>query len=148
MLITDIKHIIEQGESETIEFKQSFNKSVIETLTAFSNSKGGQVLIGVDNSGMLKGVSITEETVQKWINEIKQNTKPQVIPNVDIYKTENKTIVVLTVIEYPIKPVSYKDKYYKRVLNSNHKMSLTEVANEHLRTINGSWDYYPTQIIA
>jgi hypothetical protein len=43
---------------------------------------------------------------------------------------------------YPIKPIAYKDKYYKRILNSNHKMSLTEVANEHLRTISGGWDYY------
>ncbi len=66
-----------------------------------------------------------------------------VIPNADLYKIDNKQIVNFSIIEYPIKPVSYKDKYFKRVLNSNHKMSLSEVANEYLRTINGSWDYYP-----
>jgi len=142
-MLSEIKNIISNGENETVEFKQSFTKAVIETLVAFSNTNGGQVFIGVDNNGKIKGVSITEETVQKWINEIKQNTNPQVIPNADVYKINKKQIVVLTAIEYPIKPVSSKDKYYKRVLNSNHKMSLTEVANEHLRTINGSWDYYP-----
>ena len=139
---SDLQNIILQGETETVEFKQSFNKTVIETLVAFSNTKGGKVLLGVKNDKTIVGVSITEETVQKWINEIKQNTEPAIIPDVDIYKADNKQIVVFSVIEFPIKPVSFKDKFYKRVINSNHKMSLTEVANIHLQTINGSWDFY------
>jgi len=143
MNLNELQNIISQGENETVEFKQSFSKTVIETLVAFSNTKGGQVLIGIDNSSTVKGVSISEETVQKWLNEIKQNTNPQIIPNVDIFEQEQKFVVALIAIEYPIKPVSYKDKYYKRVQNSNHKMSLSEVANEHLRTISSSWDYYP-----
>ena len=38
-------------ESRHIEFKPNFNEDVIETLVAFANSKGGKVLIGVDNKG-------------------------------------------------------------------------------------------------
>ena len=139
----DIINIINKGESETVEFKSSFSKSVIETIVAFSNTEGGNILIGINDRKETIDISITDETIQKWINEIKQNTSPQVIPYVDVFNIDNKNIVALNVIEYPIKPVSYKDKFYKRVLNSNHKMSLTEVTNEHLRTINGSWDYFP-----
>jgi len=139
----ELTEILEQGENANVEFKQSFNRAVIETLVAFSNTKGGKVIIGVNDNKIVLGVSITEETIQKWVNEIKQNTEPAIIPDIDITKINNKNVIVLTVIEYPVKPVSYKNKYYKRVQNSNHKMSLTEVANEHLRTINGSWDYYP-----
>ena len=138
-----LHNLISQGESETLEFKASFTKAVIETLVAFSNTHGGQVLIGVDDDGYIKGVSITEETVQKWINEIKQSTSPQVVPNIDVLYLNNKVIVNLTVIEFPVKPVSFKERYYKRVLNSNHKLTLSEIANEHLRTINSSWDFYP-----
>jgi len=47
MTIEQLQHIIEQGESQTVEFKKSFNKAVIETLVAFANTQGGQVLIGV-----------------------------------------------------------------------------------------------------
>lgn len=36
-----------------------------------------------------------------------------------------------------------RGKYFKRVINSNHSMSLDEIANEHLKTINTSWDFYP-----
>ena len=35
-----------------------------------------------------------------------------------------------------------KGKYYKRIGNSNHLMTVDEIANEHLKTINTSWDFY------
>ena len=139
----DLNNIILNGESETVEFKLTFNKGVIETLVAFSNTKGGKVLIGVKNDKTIVGVTISEETVQKWVNEIKQNTEPNIIPDTDIIEMDNNQVVVLSVVEYPIKPVNFRNKYYKRVSNSNHIMSLTEVANKHLQTINSSWDYYP-----
>jgi ATP-dependent DNA helicase RecG len=43
----------------------------------------------------------------------------------------------------PIKPVSFKGKYYRRIAKSNHLMDIDEIANEHLKTINSSWDYFP-----
>ena len=45
-------------ESLYIEYKNSFSDTVIETLTAFANTKGGKVFIGVDNTGHpVKGFS-------------------------------------------------------------------------------------------
>ncbi|WP_257670005.1 AlbA family DNA-binding domain-containing protein [Parapedobacter tibetensis] len=35
------------------EFKSSFTDAMIESLTAFANSKGGRMLIGVDDKGQL-----------------------------------------------------------------------------------------------
>ena len=46
-------------------------------------------------------------------------------------------------MEYPIKPVSKSGRYYKRIANANHIMSIEEIANEHLKTFNTSWDFYP-----
>jgi ATP-dependent DNA helicase RecG len=54
----------------------------------------------------------------------------------------DRTLVVFSVQEYPIKPIATRGKYFKRIANSNHLMSLEEIANEHLRTVNSSWDYY------
>ncbi len=63
--------IISQGESETIEFKSSFNVGVIESLVAFSNTKGGTIFIGIDEKGVIKGVSLQSETIPQWMNEIR-----------------------------------------------------------------------------
>lgn len=133
---------LQQGESETLEFKTSYGKAVIETLVAFSNYKGGHIFVGVSDDKEIIGVKVTKETIQNWINEIKQSTQPQLIPNIITISVEEKEIVIFEVIEYPVKPLSFKNKYFKRVRNANHPMSLNEVANEYIRTINSSWDYY------
>ena len=130
-------------ESLTVELKSSFNEDVIETLVAFSNAKGGTVYVGVSDNGKALGVTVGKETVQQWINEIKNKTTPQIIPDAEVMEIENKTVVSLFIPEYPIKPVSVRGKYYKRVGNSNHLLSVTEVSNMHLQTVNSSWDYYP-----
>jgi predicted HTH transcriptional regulator len=40
--------LLKEGEGETLEFKESFaeEKEILETICAFSNSKGGRILIG------------------------------------------------------------------------------------------------------
>ena len=66
-----------QGENENTEFKSGFNDEVIETITAFANTKGGKVLIGVTNKGIpVKHFTIGQESMQNWINEIKNKTQP------------------------------------------------------------------------
>ena len=131
-----------QKESHTVEFKSSFNEEVIETLVAFSNAKGGTVYVGVSDKGKVLGLTVGKETVQNWINEIKVKTAPQLIPDAEIVEVEDKTVISLFIPEYPIKPVSIRGKFFKRAGNSNHLLSVDEIANEHLRTINSSWDFY------
>ncbi|AIM35482.1 hypothetical protein KO02_01510 [Sphingobacterium sp. ML3W] len=47
------------------EFKSSFNDSVIESLSACANTKGGRVLIGIDDKGNpVKGFSVGDESLQ------------------------------------------------------------------------------------
>jgi len=90
----------------------------------------------------LSGVSINSESIQNWLNEIKNKTSPALIPYVESCSFMDKVLVVFIIQEYPIKPVSTRGKYFKRIANSNHLMSLDEIANEHFRTVNSSWDYY------
>ena len=135
-------NLINSGESETLEFKSTFNKEVIETLVSFANSFGGYVLIGVSSSAKIIGVDLNDESVQNWINEIKSKTNFTIVPEVFIVESNNKKIVALKIDEYPIKPVSVQEKHLKRIANSNHLMSVDEISNEHLRTLNSSWDFY------
>lgn len=60
MTTKELHQIILHGENETTEFKQSFSKSAIETLVAFSNHKGGSAIIGVDDNKKVKdGFAVT-----------------------------------------------------------------------------------------
>jgi len=47
--LKDILTTISNGENQTVEFKTSFQKEVIESVVAFANSYGGRVFIGVED---------------------------------------------------------------------------------------------------
>ncbi len=130
-------------EDQHTEFKSSFTDGVIESLTAFANSSGGRVLVGVDDNGKpVKGFTLGSESLQKWVNEIKNKTQPSIIPDVDEIDLVGTKVGVLSVKEFPVKPVAFKGRYYKRVNNANHQLSLTEIADLYLRSFNTSWDSY------
>ncbi|MDR1864612.1 MAG: putative DNA binding domain-containing protein [Bacteroidales bacterium] len=138
-----VKEILQQGEGLHVEFKTSFNVETINTLVAFANTKGGVVYIGVSDTGSVKGVSIGTETVQQWINEVKTKTEPAIIPEADVVEIDGQQIVALSVTEFPVKPVSVKGRYFKRVKNANHQLSTSEISDVYMRTMQYSWDAYP-----
>ena len=128
------------AESETVEFKNGFDRETIETLVAFANTKGGKVFIGISDNGKVAGIQLNKETIQTWINQAKQLTSHAVIPDAEAISLKGKQVVILSVPESPIKPVACKGRYYKRIKNANHQLSVSEVVNMHLRTFNSSWD--------
>lgn len=60
----DYLSLLKQGESQTVEFKTSFQREVIETVVAFANAQGGQIFIGVADSGEIIGYSANQESMQ------------------------------------------------------------------------------------
>jgi ATP-dependent DNA helicase RecG len=90
-------------------------------------------------------VEVTEETPQKIINQIKTQTEPGLIVDVEPVLIENKSVLVIKVGEFPIKPVSFKGRFFQRKANSNHQMTLTEIANMHLQSLQLSWDGLSSQ---
>jgi ATP-dependent DNA helicase RecG len=61
----NLQEIIKGGESETLEFKEKFYERTVESAVAFANAKGGMILIGVSNKGIITGVDIGKETLVK-----------------------------------------------------------------------------------
>ena len=102
----DIHKLIISGESEKVEFKQSFNDEVIETIVAFANTSGGSVFIGISNTGKIIGASIGNETLQRWTNEIKNKTSPEQVVDIVVYEVGGKVFCQIRVNEYPVKPHS------------------------------------------
>lgn len=136
-------NIINRGESETLEFKTSFGDEAIISLVAFANTKGGEVYIGISDDGQIKGINIGKEIIQNWLNEIKNKTQPSIIPLVEVFKSKGQQVVCIRVNEFPIKPLSFKGRYYKRVGNSNHQLNVSEISDIYLQTMQYSWDSYP-----
>lgn len=110
-----INHILDAGESETIEFKTTFGRESIETLVAFANTNGGTLLVGVKNHASVCGVDIGKETLNQWLGQIKSATSPSIIPDITSHSISGKTVVLIHINEYPVKPINTRGKYFKRV---------------------------------
>lgn len=143
MTLEHILHIIKQGESETVEFKESFNTKALVAINAFANTKGGIVVVGISDNKSIKGISINNETIQSWLNEIKQKTSPSVTPDCDEITIDNKVIVAIRVTEVPLKPTSLQGQYYKRRKNSNHLLNIDDIVTLRMESLNQSFDAFP-----
>ena len=57
--MSDLKALIKQGEGISVEFKKcrrTVNRNIYETVCAFLNRHGGNLLLGVSDSGEVTGV--------------------------------------------------------------------------------------------
>ena len=138
----NILQLISQGESETVEFKTSFDRETIETLVAFASTKGGTVWIGVADDGSLRGVTLGKETLNTWLGQIKSATSPAIIPDLEVHTVQSHTVVAIRIGEYPVKPISTKGRYLKRIATANHQLRLSEITDLYMRSLQLSWDAY------
>ncbi|UUZ68407.1 ATP-binding protein [Polaromonas sp. P2-4] len=137
-----LEHIA-AGESQTLEFKASFDKASIASLVAFANTQGGTVLVGVTDAAVVQGVTLGKETLNEWLGQIKSATSPSLIPDLAAHSLNGKTVVSIQVAEFPVKPVSTRGRYYKRIASSNHALALNEIADLYLQSLQISWDAHP-----
>jgi len=130
----DIKKIVEEKESQILEFKKSLaeKKEILETISAFATADGGEILVGVEENkdGSVKeivGVNVKGKVIESLTNEIKQNTDPVVFPSVKVEKINDKDILSIKIEEGLLKPVFAKGRAYKRVGKSNLKLTVQEI---------------------
>ena len=58
-----IKNLIEQGENQQLDFKFEISgaKKIARTFSAFANTDGGKLLVGVKDNGVISGIRTDEE---------------------------------------------------------------------------------------
>ena len=104
MTTSDIEKIIAQGEGVSIEFKKAKEKvpaSLYETVVSFANTRGGYILLGVDDDGNVSGIQPENKAV--FLKNIvtalnsKDNINPVMYLNPSSIDYNGKTIIVIQV---------------------------------------------------
>jgi len=123
----NLNEVIKQGESETIELKKSTGewKEIIKTLSAFANTRGGMILIGIEK-GKVCGVSVGKSTVEDITNKIITNTEPKIYPEISVRTLDKKKVILIKLESYPYDVVLAFGKPFKRVGKNTVKMSKDE----------------------
>lgn len=124
MNIRQLKALIAEGESETLEFKTSTAqlKPACETLCGFLNAKGGMVLIGIGSKGQVIGQHVTDSTHQEIANELRK-IEPTARIKVDYVKIDDKQVIVIQAPAGKHIPYAYDGRPFERTLNSKGRMT-------------------------
>ena len=128
-VFSSIDEILKKGESDKIEFKSSLGewRDILETICAFSNTKGGLIIIGVDDKGNVLGVDIGRKSLERLENDIHQFIDPKVYPEISIKAYDNKLLIVISVEEGFNKPYFFRGRAFKRIGRSNRILSRDEI---------------------
>ena len=65
-------------EGITTEFKREYTEDIKKTVIAFANTRGGEVLIGVEDDGTVIGVAEVDGTMLKVTNALRDAIKPDI----------------------------------------------------------------------
>ena len=119
----ELNLIIEEGEGLTVEFKEKYTPKIDRDIVAFTNSKGGLLLFGVDDNGKIVGEKLTNK-MKAEITNLARHCEPSI--NLKSMKQAGK-IVVIEVAEGDEKPYSCSSGYYRRLDAVTQKMTQKEV---------------------
>src|SRR5690349_20077172 len=131
---TELLEIINNGENSGIEFKRDVlqNYDLAKELVAFSNLRGGMVLLGVEDDGSISG--LTRADLEEWVmTACRDKIRPAIIPFFemvrDVEPGRNVAIVQVT-RGYDVHSVWHNNsnKYYIRVGTQSREASQEELA--------------------
>lgn len=131
---------LKEGESEHLAFRLFFGHETIETLVAFANLHGGVILLGISELREIKGIPNAKENIDQWMHEIHARTTPRLFPRIETVEVDGKTIVAISVAEYPVKPIACEGKYYKRIAKFNQEISVREAIDFRRQFLDAHWD--------
>jgi ATP-dependent DNA helicase RecG len=120
----EILKLLEMEESNRLEFKETFNDGVLKTISAFANTYGGLIIVGVNNKREVVGIDVDDKNYQKIINKV--INKLGITPDFERVDVDKKSILAIEVRKSHI-PVSFEGRYYKRVGNTTREMNFEEL---------------------
>jgi hypothetical protein len=126
----DDKHyllsLIREGEHQQQDFKYRVEDAckLAKSVSAFANTDGGRLLIGVRDDGHLSGVR-SEEEIYMMHQAAYKYCQPEASIKFDTYHAEGRTIVIATILPCSKRPVCALDE-------EGHKRAYIRIADENI----------------
>lgn len=141
----NLTKLIQQGESETVEFKKSTAEleAAFRSICAFLNGQGGNVVIGVKNNGVIAGQQI-EDSTKKDLAVFVKKIEPQPPIEISYPKISGKKLIHIQVQRGIRQPYTYDGRAYQRNQSTTERMpqhqyeELLSLRNP----INHSWEKF------
>ena len=121
-------------ESQTVEYKQTWRNDCLKAVSAYANSDGGVLIIGLDDRGKPSGLKNVKRLLEDIPNTIRN--KLGIIPSIELDK---KDIIKVTVAPCSV-PISYNGKYYLRSGSTVQELQGKDLADFLMKKSGSTWD--------
>ena len=93
-----IYDLIKQGEGLKLDFKQHISdpQKIAKTIVAFANSRGGKIVIGVDDRGEILGCDVEQEKYM-MIKAAREFCEPQIFLYFKALQTKSMAVLIVEV---------------------------------------------------
>jgi len=140
----NIEDLLQREEGKTLEFKQDLSspRNLMKTLTAFANTAGGKIIIGVDDTTHQPlGIENPLDDEERLCSMIADSISPRLVPDVELITLDNKTLLMVEVFlsgsrPHWLKAEGPEDGVYVRLGSTNRKADRELIAELH-RTAQG-----------
>ncbi len=141
---------INGGESKVLEFKEKFpnNESIAKTVVAFSNTSGGKIVFGVNDSCEIIGINEETDVFElqdKIASIIYDYCYSNIIPEIYTKSINDKIVLVVEIFRGNLLPY-YLKKYgrnkgvYIRIGATNRQAGLDNIVDLERQRGNSSFD--------
>ncbi|MDL1987319.1 MAG: putative DNA binding domain-containing protein [Deltaproteobacteria bacterium] len=124
-------------ESQTIEYKQSWRDDCLKVISAFANSDGGKLIIGLDDQGNPSGLKNVRKLLEDIPNKIRN--KLGILPSVELNRKSGKDIIKITILPSSV-PISHNGKYYLRSGSTVQELQGKDLADFLMKKSGSTWD--------
>lgn len=116
----ELRDLIAEGESSTLEFKRKISspKKIAKEITAFANTIGGYLLIGVDDDGTIYGIESEKSDIDLVEQACNFCIIPPVQPIIEVVNIYDLDVLVVYIPESISKPHKLEDE------DINHESAL------------------------
>jgi ATP-dependent DNA helicase RecG len=135
-----LDHLLSEIETRELEFKEKPNPALFKTLSAFANTNGGVVFIGVSDKKEIIGYRCSNADLKELSDTIVN--KLAIHPVIEPVKCDGKTILRIDVKKSK-NPIAFEGRYYSRVGNTTRLMDYEELREFLISGI--EWDSLPSQ---
>lgn len=101
-------------ESKTTELKEKYTKSVLKTVSAFSNYNEGLIYIGIRDNGDIVGLGNINNEKIDIENAINTSVTPKPFFDINVIEVNNKSILEIIVYKGDNGPYYYQNTAYMR----------------------------------
>lgn len=128
MDVESLQQLVAGGESDRLEFKRTTGelRAAMESLCAFLNGSGGEVLIGVTDSGKILGQQVADSTLRDVGQALRRLEPPAAIEQERIVVDNDLEVLRFAVEPGDTQPYQYDGRAWHRVGTTTQRMPAAE----------------------